>query len=517
MVEQKTETNKKNETLFKEMTFGKKIQYIYDHITLEPMVACFVLPSMLLMLGVQNLNLEKACRVNLNYNQTVCDALRVRDTAHYADEEVAIQKLVATMTGWKMAINSAVPCLLILFFGSWSDRHGKRKPCILIPLCGQIMMAFSLLLCVYFDKTPIEVAIFVEVFFPCITGSHFTMMVGIFSYMADITKEKERTVRIGIISLVYSVGVPFGMAFSGILLKRVGFYGVFSMAGTLYTTALLYGLFVLKEVPPKEMNEQLIKKSFLADFFDFGHIKETFLVAFKARVKNRRMKILALMAVVIIVVGPQHGEMSLFYLFTRYKFNWSEVEFSFFSTYNMGIHLIGTGFAVSVLSSMFKVDDALIGSMASFSKILSSFVYAFSQVEWHMFIGPVAEIIGGAAFIAMRSLASKIVSSNELGKINSLFGIVESIAPLIYSPVLAAIYSATLTKMPGAFFLVGGIMTIPGVMLFIWIYTINRAEAKEKTAADNTPVDVQKAVEEKQCEMYLQNEGLSVISDIKGL
>lgn len=159
--------------------------------------------------------------------------------------------------------------------------------------------------------------------------------------------------------------------------------------------------------------------------------------------------------------------MSLFYLFTRYKFNWSEVEFSFFSTYNMGIHLIGTGFAVTVLSSTFKMDDALIGSMASMSKIFSSFVYAFSQVEWHMFIGPFAEIIGGAAFIAMRSLASKIVSSSELGKINSLFGIVESIAPLIYSPVLAAIYSATLTVMPGAFFLVGGIMTIPGVMLFM--------------------------------------------------
>lgn len=45
------------------------------------------------------------------------------------------------------------------------------------------------------------------------------MMVGIFSYIADITKESDRTVRIGIISLTYSVGVPFGMAFSGILLK----------------------------------------------------------------------------------------------------------------------------------------------------------------------------------------------------------------------------------------------------------------------------------------------------------
>lgn len=169
MVEEK-KANEKNGAYFKDMTYAEKFRYIYGKITLEPMVACFVLPSMLLMLGVQNLNLEKACRVNLGYNKTVCDALRIRDTLHYAEQEVEIQKLVARMTGWKMAINSAVPCLLILFFGSWSDRHGKRKPCILIPLLGQIFMAFSLLLCVYFDRTPIEVAIFVEVFFPCITG-----------------------------------------------------------------------------------------------------------------------------------------------------------------------------------------------------------------------------------------------------------------------------------------------------------------------------------------------------------
>lgn len=75
------------------------------------------------------------------------------------------------MTGWKMAINSAIPCLIILFFGSWSDRHNRRKPCILVPLFGEIMMAFALLLCVYFENTPIEMAIFVEVFFPSITGT----------------------------------------------------------------------------------------------------------------------------------------------------------------------------------------------------------------------------------------------------------------------------------------------------------------------------------------------------------
>ena len=45
------------------------------------------------------------------------------------------------------------------------------------------------------------------------------MMVGVFSYMADITNENERTVRIGIVTLVYAVSVPLGMAVTGVLLK----------------------------------------------------------------------------------------------------------------------------------------------------------------------------------------------------------------------------------------------------------------------------------------------------------
>lgn len=35
------------------------------------------------------------------------------------------------------------------------------------------------------------------------------------------------------------------------------------------------------------------------------------------------------------------GEMSVFYLFTRFRFNWNEIEFSIFSTYNMMTGLIG--------------------------------------------------------------------------------------------------------------------------------------------------------------------------------
>jgi len=35
------------------------------------------------------------------------------------------------------------------------------------------------------------------------------------------------------------------------------------------------------------------------------------------------------------------GEMAVLYLFTRYRFNWNEVDFSIFSTYSMVTNLFG--------------------------------------------------------------------------------------------------------------------------------------------------------------------------------
>lgn len=108
--------------------------------------------------------------------------------------------------------------------------------------------------------------------------------------------------------------------------------------------ALIYGIFFVKEPPLKVDEKKKLKaaeKSLLVDFFDKEHVVETFRVAFKRGQNQRRLRVSMLLIVVCVVIGPLHGEMSVIYLFTRYKFNWSEVEFSFFSTYAMLTSLVG--------------------------------------------------------------------------------------------------------------------------------------------------------------------------------
>lgn len=79
--------------------------------------------------------------------------------------------------------------------------------------------------------------------------------------------------------------------------------------------------------------------------------------------------------------------MAVIYLFTRNKFNWNEVDFSIFSTYNMLVNLIGTTSIIGILSHLLKIDDALIGIFAILSKIISGFVLTFAHTVWQFYLG----------------------------------------------------------------------------------------------------------------------------------
>lgn len=301
-----------DEKTWKKMSVREKYDYVSSHITVEPVLACYIMPCVFAGLATQNLNLEKACRVNLGYSTEVCDALSNRETANYTAEETAVQQLVASMGVWKTILQSALPAFVILFVGSWSDRWGQRKPCILLPIVGEFFTVLGLMLCTYFFyELPMEVAGFIEGFFPALTGGWFTMFMGVFSYVGDVTTLEMRTLRIGIVNVFCSLGLPVGIALSGVLYKKIGFYGVFSVSAVLYIFAFVYGCLRIEE--PKKQDVPVLPNkpcAFLRDFFDVRHLLDTFRVAFKEGENNRKKKVMLLMLVVMVVIGPMHGELS---------------------------------------------------------------------------------------------------------------------------------------------------------------------------------------------------------------
>lgn len=295
---------------FSSMSWKERYNFFINNITVEPMLACYIIPSVFASLATQNLNLEKACRVNLAYSKDICDALTERRTENLTMEEEAVQQLVASMGVWKTMLQSALPAFLIMFIGSWSDRWGQRKPCMLLPIVGELFTTLGLIVCTYFfNELPMEVSGLVEGLFPALTGGWFTMFMGVFSYVADVTTIEMRTLRIGIVNVFCSLGIPIGLALSGVLYKKIGFYGVFSISACMYVIAIYYGYTKVQE--PKKVDVPTLEEkpcALVRDFFDVRHLVDTFKVAFKQGENNRKMKVLLLMLVVMVVIGPMHGK-----------------------------------------------------------------------------------------------------------------------------------------------------------------------------------------------------------------
>lgn len=245
----------------KKKTFKEKIAAIKENITVEPVLACYVIPGVLSRLATQNLYLDKACRVNMQYGDKVCDALIARAGNKYLKEELAVQELIAGMETWKNVLLTAIPSFLILFVGAWSDRTGKRKICILLPIIGELIMCLSNILNAYFFyELPVEVTMFFEAFFPAITGGWITTYMGVFAYISDISSEQSRTFRVGIANLCLTAGGPIGSVFSGILLKLTGYYGVFTMSSLLYLFSIFYGFIYITD-PERPLTKKSIQVS----------------------------------------------------------------------------------------------------------------------------------------------------------------------------------------------------------------------------------------------------------------
>ncbi|XP_013134258.1 PREDICTED: proton-coupled folate transporter-like [Papilio polytes] len=480
---------------FERKTFFEKLCAIKSNITVEPILAGLIIPSTLSRLAVQNLNLDKSCRVKLNFGDEICDALLQRNgnLTHYEGE---VQKVISSIEAWKSIIQTAIPTLLVIFMGAWSDRTGNRKMCILLPIFGEFLVCISNLISTFFFyQVSVEVTMFLEALFPAITGGWVMVYLGVFSYISDITSEESRTFRVGLANLCMTAGIPIGTALSGILLKLLGYYGVFSITASIYVITLSYGLFYLKKNSKLSSGENEEKKPItISELVTL--IKETVLVAFKKRDGKTRRKILITLLTVAIVYGPNHGERIITYMFVRYRLKWDAVKYSLYSTYSIITHSFGALFSITVFSKRWGFHDSLLCLISITSKLAGSVFIAFVRTDFEMFMVPIVEILNALTFTSLRSMISKLVLNEEVGKMNSLFSLVETLAALVFDPTYSTLYAKTLPIFAGTVYIFSAVMTLPPISLLIWLFTEHRRDRRLKRM-QSASCDIMQATNEK--------------------
>lgn len=445
---------------------------IWKEITVEPVLILFLLPFHMSALTIQNLSLEKSCRVNLNISDSVCDAIHQRNRSGYTDDdEVAVQKVVAAAYVWKFVVYGVFPAILLPFLGSWSDRNNSRKVLMLLPIIGELITNIAFIFCTYyFYELPMEVNTLVEVLPTAITGGSNMLFLGVFTHVSAISSPEDRTFRIGIVHTLFCICVTIGSALSGVIYKGIGFYGVFALSLVLYALSGLYAYYKVKEESSIEIKTRT-KYELVKDVVNLKKTLSTFNFLVQPNRAIQRKQIFVIMLLAILVLGPFAGEGTLLYLYTRLKFNWNEIDCSIYFGYTSVAHLTGNFAAIVIFSKWLKFDDAILGAISSISKICGGIVFILAEKSFLFYIGALIEAFNGTSFVASRSIITKLVEEKDLGKVNSLFGIAESLTILLYVPMYSALYKATLNIFSASFYIVGIFLTIPAILLYLWLYS----------------------------------------------
>ena len=99
---------------------------------------------------------------------------------------------------------------------------------------------------------------------------------------------------------------------------------------------------------------------------------------------------------------------------------------------------------------------------------------AFAEYSWQYYFGTIIAVMGTYSFSATKSIISKCVEGNELGKVFALLSSLECLVPIGMSQAYASIWKETSelgSPWVGSVFLVSG--TVLEVYLFIFFISIS--------------------------------------------
>ncbi|XP_050727753.1 proton-coupled folate transporter-like isoform X2 [Eriocheir sinensis] len=471
-------------------------QVLARRVTVEPVLFVHNLCSQVMWLASQDLQIDKACAVNVGLSDDICANLGDHDAL-----ESTVQDLVTSMLMYRSIFEASIKAVWLLMLGAWSDRYSRQLP-LIISICGLGGEALVYLIISFLPSWPVETVLVASVPYSLSGGTHALLMI-CFAYLADASKPGERTVRMGLLDAAYYFGSPVGMAVAGPLLDAAGYRAAFILTIALYVVTVVYVVVRFSNERKKSTNTEepeMSKCKQCQTSCDVTHLYKAVQVTVQPRPHHITCFILLLILAMLCDSLPVWGESNVKYLFTQKVMDWTHTQYSHWGTFASLLSVCVMVIVVPFLSLVVHLPDAWVGVLGGASRTASSIIYGCvtsPDLSWLMWMGAVVGSAKNMAPVAIRSLLSQLSGSNEIGRIFAVMAMAETLVVLAAAPLYKTVYSATIDSRAGTYnFLSAGfniILTL--ILLFLAIqlkkvWRLLREKSERPTQCDTNSSSV---------------------------
>ena len=427
----------------------RKCRTFFRNITLEPVMLFYGVVRSIDGIANNQLLLDKTCLNDFDFGEEICN-----DLVNHKENNTVVQNEVAQYQVYESIVDHLFPVIFSFFLGSWSDSFG-RKWLLYLYFVICIIQTGGLMLNSYFMEWPKEFLLFSVNLPVALSGGHITFSMGIAAFITEISTPEQRTFRLATVHFVEGMGGPLGTLLGAYLWEVGGYLCVFgtSLVGKVLTLAFLVirlEMFQWKPGRIEDTEERPKRRNALS----LSHIKDSFETCFKKRENGKRFYLLIYTCVMLTIVLPFFGEMTIGYNYVRTRYDWSMVEFSNYRSICSVIDLIGQGVLIPLIGYL-NIKDSNIIPVIICTIISRHVIKGLAYEPWLMYVGSAVDLLGRYSFSAARSATSKCVEMHELGKVFALLYSIESLVPMAMTQIYASLWKAT--------------STVPGIGETLWV------------------------------------------------
>ena len=407
---------------------------------------------------------------------------------------------------------SSVPCVFFsVIAGALSDEFG-RKPLLLFPLIGDLTRTLlNIVNYAFIETLPLEFFYLDSIasFF----GGSTVYYLGVYSYGTTVTKPNERAHRLARLDGIETLANIVGTLLSPFIFKQLGYFGNYAISSLFFAMSIAYLIWFVREPIQRrpddsKMSEVKTQKQTSKSLPEmvlecFGKLKSFLakaviipLIGMKSVVTKDRKSILKFLIFLQFLCYGLYlftlQMQSLTYLYMLLVFDgFNETDYALFNIVMSLISFVCLMIIMPIFSGKFQVHDALMLFIISVCEVASAAILPFTDSLWQFYLGFGLGTMGYCKYAVVRSLLSKCIDTDEVGKVFSILAVIASVAPVGGNPVFRQLYNKTLSTFPGAVFLLyAALLSLAGfVNLFLYfmrrkIKTGNEVEEETGSGSD---------------------------------